>query len=281
MGHNMGKMMGPLELAGGVGASLLGAPELGIPLAMGGLGSTVGQAAGGSRGQLIGSLAGGAAGLGAGGLMGLGPLSSLGSTGLGQSMQGSSLGQNILRLTGQGGIADAAAMRGAESQMPNVTQGLAQNFVNQAGGPIAPGAGQAAFNQAAAANSADMANAFLNRQPDVLATPAAAGTTTTPPATTPPTVGSQLKDLATNPLVSGIAGPVISSALSGGGQQQTPRPPAMNRPQVAQAPAMNFTPAVSQVPQMMSPLNQSPSQMMAGQLTPQQLQLARLLQGQR
>jgi len=55
----------------------------------------------------------------------------------------------------------------------------------------------------------------------------------------------------------------------------------MNRPQVGQAPPMNFTPAVSQVPQMMSPLNQSPSQMMAGQLSPQQLQLARLLQGQR
>src|SRR5215472_838616 len=279
MGHNMGKMMGPLELAGGVGASLLGAPELGIPLAMGGLGSTVGQAAGGSRGQLIGSLAGGAAGLGAGGLMGLGPLSSLGSTGLGQSMQGSSLGQNILRLTGQGGIADAAAMRGAETQMPDVAQGLAQNFVNQAGGPIAPGAGQAAFNQAAAQNSQDMANAFFNRQPDALATPAAAGATT--PAA-PPTVGSQLKDLATNPLVSGIAGPVVGNVLSGGNQQpQIARPPAMNRPQVAQAPPMNFTPAVSQVPQMMSPLNQSPGQMVAGQLTPQQLQLARLLQGQR
>jgi len=190
MGHNMGKVMGPLELAGGVGASLLGAPELGIPLAMGGLGSTVGQAAGGSRGQLIGSLAGGAAGLGAGGLMGLGPLSSLGSTGLGQSMQGSSLGQNILRLTGQGGIADAAAMRGAETGMPDLAQGLAQNF---AGAPITPGAGQAAFNQAATQNSQDMANAFFNRQPDTLAnlaTPAAAGTTTTPPPVTPPTVGS-------------------------------------------------------------------------------------------
>jgi len=279
MGQKMGKVMGPLEMAGGIGASVLGAPELGIPLAMGGLGSTVGQAAGGSRGQLIGSLAGGAAGLGAGGLMGLGPLSSLGSTGLGQSMQGSSLGQNILRLTGQGGIADAAAMRGAETQMPDVAQGLAQNFVNQAGGPIAPGAGQAAFNQAAAQNSQDMANAFFNRQPDALATPAAAGATT--PAA-PPTVGSQLKDLATNPLVSGIAGPVVGNVLSGGNQQpQIARPPAMNRPQVAQAPPMNFTPAVSQVPQMMSPLNQSPGQMMAGQLTPQQLQLARLLQGQR
>jgi len=279
MGQKMGKVMGPLEMAGGIGASVLGAPELGIPLAMGGLGSTVGQAAGGSRGQLIGSLAGGAAGLGAGGLMGLGPLSSLGSTGLGQSMQGSSLGQNILRLTGQGGIADAAAMRGAETQMPDVAQGLAQNFVNQAGGPIAPGAGQAAFNQAAAQNSQDMANAFFNRQPDALATPAAAGATT--PAA-PPTVGSQLKDLATNPLVSGIAGPVVGNVLSGGNQQpQIARPPAMNRPQVAQAPPMNFTPAVSQVPQMMSPLNQSPGQMVAGQLTPQQLQLARLLQGQR
>ncbi len=60
--HNL---MGPLSLVGGIGATAMGQPAIGLPLLAAGLGGTIGGAAGGSKGAMMGEGIGGA--LGAGG----------------------------------------------------------------------------------------------------------------------------------------------------------------------------------------------------------------------
>ena len=85
MGHDtFGHIMGPLALAGGIGATALGQPELGLPLMASGFGSTVGDVAGGRTGRAMGAEFGGLAGLGAEGFapgLGTGASNMLGTLG--------------------------------------------------------------------------------------------------------------------------------------------------------------------------------------------------------
>ncbi len=64
-------VMPAMQMLGGAGATAMGAPEIGIPLMMGGGGQLAGGAAGGSRGQAMGGGLGSMLG-GLGGMMGMG-----------------------------------------------------------------------------------------------------------------------------------------------------------------------------------------------------------------
>lgn len=101
MGHNMGYVTGPLALAGGIGATALGQPEIGLPLIASGIGGTIGQGIGGGRGSAIGSGVGGALGLGADLIPGLGTSASGALSGLGGDLRG--IGSKISGLFGSSG----------------------------------------------------------------------------------------------------------------------------------------------------------------------------------
>ena len=62
-------------MAGGAAATYFGAPQIGIPLMMGGAGQMIGKGAGGDKGSSLGELSGLGAGFGGEGLVGMGPLS--------------------------------------------------------------------------------------------------------------------------------------------------------------------------------------------------------------
>lgn len=161
-GQSMNSFMGPLSLAGGVAATALGQPELGIPLMAGGIGSTVGNLAGGARGSQLGGMLGGAAGLGANALapglggslantMGGGLSNALGSMGLSTpaGMVGGSLTPNQLStamqnpaLAGMGGALSNATIAGA---MPGAPGG---NTLGQMWQGLAPMAALASARQA-------------------------------------------------------------------------------------------------------------------------------------
>lgn len=73
-GDTMGRVLGPLQIAAGVGLSAMGSPEIGLPLLAGGVGSTAGGAIGGGRGAGIGEMAGLGLGTAGEGFAGMGPL---------------------------------------------------------------------------------------------------------------------------------------------------------------------------------------------------------------
>ena len=81
-GKALGGVLGGLGTAGGLALTVAGAPEIGIPLMLGGLGSGVGGLLGGGSGALAGGTAGAGIGMGAeaGGLSSLAGMGSMGQS---------------------------------------------------------------------------------------------------------------------------------------------------------------------------------------------------------
>jgi hypothetical protein len=301
-GKNSGYITGPLQMAAGAGLSLIpGGAALGVPLMTSGLGTTVGQAAGGSSGASMGAGIGGALGGIGEGFGGMGPLgSSLGGTQLGQSFQGTVVGSALKGLMGGwGGGTPAAGAPGS-----SVAAGVTPTPTGAPGAFPAPGSPPTPQAQAEQLTHA-LANQFSQGQGGgqiAPSTPVAAGAAQPAVAAAGTPVSQQgLSGYLKSMNDAGLTQPALSMAsqLFGGGQgQQAPRAPLNPAPRRqatgGASPVVGqewLSPAVSSVPTSnaaatmgpnyspINPPNFSPVNPSA--LTPQQMQLAMLLQGGR
>jgi hypothetical protein len=133
-GKSMGIGMGSAAALGGVAATLMGAPEIGIPMIMGGIGSATGGGLGGGRGALAGGLTGAQAGLG---MDASGASSWIGSKvpdfsgnlkGLFGSGQPTLDPSTFMAMANQNpGMADAASTEGLTPDLSNTEQGLSKD----------------------------------------------------------------------------------------------------------------------------------------------------------
>jgi hypothetical protein len=234
-GKNMGYVTGPLQLAAGVGATALGAPEIGIPLMTAGVGQTAGTGIGGSQGGMMGELAGGAAGGLGEGFMGMGPLgSSLGGTQAGQglqsSLQGTSLGKWL-------GMQPPAGSPGS-----SVAAGVVPTAAGQPGAFPAPGAPPVPIDP-----KTGQMIASLQGPPGASGAAATPATPTTP--TTPAANQNQIETAMYNAAANRVANPPAQ-------QQQTAPPLPPTRVMPASQPSGQTplgSPIVSQVPQPLPP----------------------------
>jgi hypothetical protein len=132
-GKTMETVLGGGGALGGLAASVLGAPEVGIPMMLGGVGMATGSQLGGTTGGLEGGAAGAAAGVGGEGLMGMGPLSGMALGPFAQNTQ-----------AGAAAAQPATALAAKESIVPTLEkQGIEQGS-KTIGNMISPPQAQAA-----------------------------------------------------------------------------------------------------------------------------------------
>ena len=272
-GKNSGYIMGPLEAAGGAGLTALvpGGGIIGVPMMTAGLGTTVGQAAGGSKGAGMGGLIGGAAGgLGEAGLGfgGMGPLAKqlgpggswlptgTGSGGIGSTfMSNLGLGGTGATPTGTPGSSIAAGVTPTPAGAPGAfpapgapatPEGTAFQAMSKLG--LAGDTGASSDTQQMAQGFADYFAGNPNAHAAVAAATGATGKT-------------GLSDtLSKAGDVANVAGAV--SKVAGGGkqqqQQQPGQPPKLRQVAPVQS-ALPTTPTVVQVPTPQAVMQPTPA----------------------